>query len=415
MADVWKSYEKHYCKICDCWLSGHKRNILNHERSERHQNNLNHGMLRMKKRERDDENHAREVERELKKITTAANAAVYGTGGNGRNKGSFTKPFNRGNPLLDNVMNPELMNDFKSVNVGTLEGIDHDFTLDEFSHNTRSNNEGAVPEKPVIDENPYAPSFRFNAPAYQQPKSYEMELKAIASLVTKKESTDEKEPVDLDNLVSLKEKELQDSIPEPYVFEGPKPTFELPPDYRPPPASFYESTVVGIINEEEEIVEINNNNTETKNEIKRELDPLTLESMGGSWTGGDANEYYQKKIKREEHGGIFNGNMINDSSNNNSKVPTAVRIDAEERLEMLRKTNPEEALKYEIEVETLGDRKKLYREQALISEGKITLSGDAGHLNRSDLNVVKKKINLTTTGKGFKKRAVPSSNSSKIS
>lgn len=379
MADVWKSYEKHFCKICDCWLSGHKRNILNHERSERHQNNLNHGMIRMKKRERDEENHSRDVERELKRITTAANAAVYGTG-----RTQTARTYER-NPLEDNVMRPELMSDFSTMNPEAL-GSQTEFTMNDFGYGNLKG-DVLVPGKPAVDENPYAPSFRFNAPAYQQPKSYELELKAIASQTTNNAKGGETEAeISTGELASLVENEIKNTVTEPYEFEGPKLSFELPADYRPPPSSFYESKVVQVI-EDEEV---------TKAKLNTEVDPLTLETMGGNWMGGDVQEYYKRKTNRDG---------LEWSDKSSSKVPAAVRINADERLELLRKTNPEEALKYEIEVETLGDRKKLYREQNMLSEGKVQLLGDAGHLNRSDLNVVKKKVNLTTTAKGFKKRA----------
>jgi len=38
--DVWRSLERHYCEVCNCWMGGDRQSIMLHENARRHQNNV---------------------------------------------------------------------------------------------------------------------------------------------------------------------------------------------------------------------------------------------------------------------------------------------------------------------------------------------------------------------------------------
>ncbi|CRH04111.1 U1 small nuclear ribonucleoprotein C, putative [Plasmodium relictum] len=68
MTDYWISTKKHYCETCNCWISGHKVNIKNHEKSSRHIENfkrlINESFKRKEKETKDKEF----IEKELRKL-----------------------------------------------------------------------------------------------------------------------------------------------------------------------------------------------------------------------------------------------------------------------------------------------------------------------------------------------------------
>ncbi|GAB68665.1 hypothetical protein PCYB_135390 [Plasmodium cynomolgi strain B] len=68
MTDYWVSTKKHYCETCNCWLSGHKVNIKNHEKSARHIENLKKVISESFKRKEQETKEKEFLERELKKL-----------------------------------------------------------------------------------------------------------------------------------------------------------------------------------------------------------------------------------------------------------------------------------------------------------------------------------------------------------
>ncbi|CAA9990582.1 conserved Plasmodium protein, unknown function [Plasmodium knowlesi strain H] len=68
MTDYWVSSKKHYCETCNCWLSGHKVNIKNHEKSARHIENLKKVISESFKRKEQETKEKELLERELKKL-----------------------------------------------------------------------------------------------------------------------------------------------------------------------------------------------------------------------------------------------------------------------------------------------------------------------------------------------------------
>ncbi|KJP88562.1 hypothetical protein AK88_01841 [Plasmodium fragile] len=68
MTDYWVSTKKHYCATCNCWLSGHKVNIKNHEKSARHIENLKKVISESFKRKEQETKEKEFLERELRKL-----------------------------------------------------------------------------------------------------------------------------------------------------------------------------------------------------------------------------------------------------------------------------------------------------------------------------------------------------------
>ncbi|EUD65865.1 hypothetical protein C922_03848 [Plasmodium inui San Antonio 1] len=68
MTDYWVSTKKHYCETCNCWLSGHKVNIKNHEKSARHIENLKKVISESFKRKEQETKEKEVLEKELKKL-----------------------------------------------------------------------------------------------------------------------------------------------------------------------------------------------------------------------------------------------------------------------------------------------------------------------------------------------------------
>ncbi|KAI4835973.1 zinc finger protein [Plasmodium brasilianum] len=68
MTDYWVSSKKHYCETCNCWISGHKVNIKNHERSTRHIENFKNLLNKSFKRREQETKDKEFIEKELKKL-----------------------------------------------------------------------------------------------------------------------------------------------------------------------------------------------------------------------------------------------------------------------------------------------------------------------------------------------------------
>eukprot|EP00923_Selenidium_pygospionis_P001937 GHVN01003002.1.p1 GENE.GHVN01003002.1~~GHVN01003002.1.p1 ORF type:complete len:640 (+),score=161.99 GHVN01003002.1:54-1973(+) len=76
MTDYWVSSERHHCKICECWTSGHPRNIDAHNKSDRHKANQQKAMTNMRNKEREKEREAAAVQAELAHVEKAARASA---------------------------------------------------------------------------------------------------------------------------------------------------------------------------------------------------------------------------------------------------------------------------------------------------------------------------------------------------
>ncbi|GAW83189.1 hypothetical protein, conserved [Plasmodium gonderi] len=68
MTTFWVSTKKHYCETCNCWLSGHKVNIKNHEKSARHVENLRKLISESFKRKEQETKEKEFLEKELRKL-----------------------------------------------------------------------------------------------------------------------------------------------------------------------------------------------------------------------------------------------------------------------------------------------------------------------------------------------------------
>eukprot|EP01071_Lankesteria_metandrocarpae_P005877 Lankesteria_metandrocarpae@DN4156_c0_g1_i1.p1 len=80
MTEFWVSTPRHFCSICNCWLSGNRLNISNHENSERHVNNLQAYMRKARDRAQEKERNEQEVLRELHRVEAAALKTHLGIG-----------------------------------------------------------------------------------------------------------------------------------------------------------------------------------------------------------------------------------------------------------------------------------------------------------------------------------------------
>ncbi|CDJ60855.1 ww domain U1 zinc finger domain-containing protein, putative [Eimeria maxima] len=76
MTERWVSQKKHYCQICNTWLSGHIMNIKKHEQSTRHLENARQQLKDAYQRHQDKQKHERLLERELQQMEAAAAAAM---------------------------------------------------------------------------------------------------------------------------------------------------------------------------------------------------------------------------------------------------------------------------------------------------------------------------------------------------
>ncbi|SBS97836.1 U1 small nuclear ribonucleoprotein C, putative [Plasmodium ovale curtisi] len=68
MTEYWVSTKKHYCETCNCWISGHKVNIKNHEKSARHVENFKRLISESFKRKEQETKEKEFIEKELKKL-----------------------------------------------------------------------------------------------------------------------------------------------------------------------------------------------------------------------------------------------------------------------------------------------------------------------------------------------------------
>ncbi|SPJ12422.1 U1 small nuclear ribonucleoprotein C, putative [Plasmodium sp. DRC-Itaito] len=68
MTDYWVSSKKHYCETCNVWISGHKVNIKNHEKSSRHIENFNRLITESFKRKEKETQEKEFLEKELRRL-----------------------------------------------------------------------------------------------------------------------------------------------------------------------------------------------------------------------------------------------------------------------------------------------------------------------------------------------------------
>ncbi|KYN93678.1 U1 small nuclear ribonucleoprotein C, putative [Plasmodium reichenowi] len=68
MTDYWVSSKKHYCETCNVWISGHKVNIKNHEKSARHIENFKRLINESFKRKEKETQEKEFLEKELRRL-----------------------------------------------------------------------------------------------------------------------------------------------------------------------------------------------------------------------------------------------------------------------------------------------------------------------------------------------------------
>ncbi|VWU49222.1 U1 small nuclear ribonucleoprotein C, putative [Hepatocystis sp. ex Piliocolobus tephrosceles] len=68
MSEYWISTKKHYCETCNCWVSGNKINIKNHEKGTRHIENFKKLISASYKRKEKEKQENEFIEKELKKF-----------------------------------------------------------------------------------------------------------------------------------------------------------------------------------------------------------------------------------------------------------------------------------------------------------------------------------------------------------
>ncbi|CDJ53115.1 ww domain U1 zinc finger domain-containing protein, putative [Eimeria brunetti] len=76
MTERWISQKKHYCQICNTWLSGHIVNVKKHEQSTRHLENARQQLKDAYQRHQDRQKQEKMLERELQQMEAAAAAAM---------------------------------------------------------------------------------------------------------------------------------------------------------------------------------------------------------------------------------------------------------------------------------------------------------------------------------------------------
>eukprot|EP00396_MALV-II-16_sp_LP-1_P000201 gene201-34_t len=79
MTEFWVSQAKHWCKVCERWVSGHARSIKLHEDSKFHKENAKIKDREMRQRKRDQDQEEASTVAELARMERAAHLAVYGT------------------------------------------------------------------------------------------------------------------------------------------------------------------------------------------------------------------------------------------------------------------------------------------------------------------------------------------------
>ncbi|CDJ63532.1 ww domain U1 zinc finger domain-containing protein, putative [Eimeria necatrix] len=76
MTERWISQKKHYCQICNTWLSGHIVNVKKHEQSTRHLENARQQLKNAYQRHQDKQKQECLLQRELQRMEAAAAAAM---------------------------------------------------------------------------------------------------------------------------------------------------------------------------------------------------------------------------------------------------------------------------------------------------------------------------------------------------
>ena len=80
MAEYWVASKKHYCKVCACWISGHKNNILMHEQGDAHKRAVFNQLKEARLREAGRQKEESKVLDQIKAIEAAAAASSAAAG-----------------------------------------------------------------------------------------------------------------------------------------------------------------------------------------------------------------------------------------------------------------------------------------------------------------------------------------------
>ncbi|KEG03298.1 U1 small nuclear ribonucleoprotein C, putative [Plasmodium vinckei vinckei] len=132
MTEYWVSSKKHYCETCNCWLSGHKLNIKNHEKSARHIENFRKLLNESYKRKEEETKEQKFIEQELKKLENIEKqfrSNLNNNGGNSINpssnistpKPNLSKPYDNRKAINNNKIYHRSFNkNYKSNNSNNL-------------------------------------------------------------------------------------------------------------------------------------------------------------------------------------------------------------------------------------------------------------------------------------------------------
>ncbi|CDU85249.1 zinc finger protein, putative [Plasmodium yoelii] len=133
MTEYWVSSKKHYCETCNCWLSGHKVNIKNHEKSARHIENFRRVLNESYKRKEEETKEKKFIEQELKKLENIEKqfrSNLNNNGGNSINpssnigapKSNLSKVYNNSKAINNNnkIHNRSFNRNYTSSNSNNL-------------------------------------------------------------------------------------------------------------------------------------------------------------------------------------------------------------------------------------------------------------------------------------------------------
>ncbi|SCO69565.1 U1 small nuclear ribonucleoprotein C, putative [Plasmodium vivax] len=132
MTDYWVSTKKHYCETCNCWLSGHRVNIKNHEKSARHIENLKKVISESFKRKEQETKEKEFLERELKKLENVERKVLSDLNKNG------TSPHRSGDISL-NVSNAHSKSRSGNQSSSNNEGVNTSSTSPSSNPASRKN------------------------------------------------------------------------------------------------------------------------------------------------------------------------------------------------------------------------------------------------------------------------------------
>ncbi|CXI57089.1 U1 small nuclear ribonucleoprotein C, putative [Plasmodium berghei] len=135
MTEYWVSSKKHYCETCNCWLSGHKVNIKNHEKSARHIENFRRLLNESYKRKEEETKEKKFIEQELKKLENIEKqfrSDLNNNGGNsinpssniGASKSNLSKIYDNRKAINNNkIYNRSFNRNYKSSNNNNLNAV----------------------------------------------------------------------------------------------------------------------------------------------------------------------------------------------------------------------------------------------------------------------------------------------------